>query len=118
MARRLRGREALTGYVFVLPAVALFAIMGLYTVGYGLALSFAQWNGFTPTWTWVGLGNYLDLIYRDPTIAPIVQGAALRTLVVMIAVPLLTVLVGLPLAVALNHITWLRSAYRTVFFLP
>ncbi len=118
MASRFRSREALTGYAFVLPAVALFAIMGLYTVGYGLALSFARWNGFTPTWTWVGLGNYLDLIYRDPAIAPVVQGAALRTLVVMIAVPVLTVLVSFPLAAALNHITRLRSTFRTVFFLP
>ncbi|HTI24796.1 MAG TPA: sugar ABC transporter permease [Kutzneria sp.] len=118
MASRFRSREAWTGYLFVLPAVALFAVMGLYTVGYGLALSFAQWNGFTPKWTWVGIGNYLDLIYRDPAIAPVVQAAALRTLVVMIAVPVLTVLVGFPLAVALNHITRLRAAFRTVFFLP
>jgi multiple sugar transport system permease protein len=118
MAARVRGRQALTGYVFVLPAVALFAVMGVYTVGYGLALSFARWNGFTPYWTWVGIGNYLDLIYRDPTIAPIVQGAAVRTVVVMIAQPVLTVLISFPLAVALNRITVLRAAFRTVFFLP
>jgi multiple sugar transport system permease protein len=118
MAARFRGREAVTGYLFVLPAVVLFAVMGLYTVGYGLALSFARWNGFTPTWTWVGIGNYLDVIYRDPTIAPLVQGAAVRTVLVMVGVPLLTVLIGFPLAVALNRITWLRAAFRTVFFLP
>jgi multiple sugar transport system permease protein len=118
MAARVRGRRALTGYVFVLPAVALFAVMGVYTVGYGLALSFARWNGFTPYWTWVGIGNYLDLIYRDPTIAPIVQGAAVRTVAVMIAQPVLTVLISFPLAVALNRITVLRAAFRTVFFLP
>ncbi|MFC0434232.1 carbohydrate ABC transporter permease [Kutzneria buriramensis] len=118
MAARVRSRQALTGYVFVLPAVALFAVMGVYTVGYGLALSFARWNGFTPYWTWVGVGNYLDLIYRDPTIAPIVQGAAVRTVVVMIAQPVLTVLISFPLAVALNRITLLRAAFRTVFFLP
>lgn len=118
MAARVRGREALTGYIFVLPALALFAVMGVYTVGYGLLLSFARWNGFSPKWTWVGIGNYLDLLYNDPTIAPLVQGAALRTLVVMIGVPLLTVVIGFPLAVALNRITWLRSAFRTVYFLP
>jgi multiple sugar transport system permease protein/raffinose/stachyose/melibiose transport system permease protein len=118
MAARVRGRQALTGYVFVLPAVALFAVMGVYTVGYGLALSFARWNGFTPHWTWVGVGNYLDLIYRDPAIAPIVRGAAVRTVVVMIAQPVLTVLISFPLAVALNRITVLRAAFRTVFFLP
>ncbi|MEV5703749.1 sugar ABC transporter permease [Actinoallomurus sp. NPDC052274] len=118
LTRGRRVREAVTGYAFVLPAVALFALMGVYTVGYGLALSFARWNGFTPNWTWVGFGNYLDLLYRDPAHAPAVHGAALHTLVVVIAVPLLTVAVGFPLAVALNRITFLRSAFRTVFFLP
>jgi multiple sugar transport system permease protein/raffinose/stachyose/melibiose transport system permease protein len=116
--RRRRVREALTGYAFVLPAVALFAVLGIYTIGYGLALSFARWNGFTPQWTWVGFGNYLDLLYRDPTYAPIVRSAALRTLAVMIAVPALTVAVGFPLAVTLNRIRRLRSTFRTVFFLP
>jgi multiple sugar transport system permease protein/raffinose/stachyose/melibiose transport system permease protein len=116
--RRRRLREALTGYAFVFPAVALFAVMGIYTIGYGLALSFARWNGFSPQWTWVGFGNYLDLLYRDPIYAPIVRSAALRTLAVMIAVPALTVAVGFPLAVALNRIRGLRATFRTVFFLP
>jgi len=115
---RRRLREALTGYAFVLPAVALFALMGIYTIGYGFSLSFARWNGFSPQWTWVGFGNYLDLLYRDPIYAPIVRSAALRTLGVMIAVPALTVAVGFPLAVALNRIRVLRSTFRTVFFLP
>lgn len=92
--------------------------MGIYTIGYGLALSFARWNGFSPQWTWVGFGNYLDLLYRDPIYAPIVRSAALRTLAVMIAVPALTVAVGFPLAVALNRIRGLRATFRTVFFLP
>lgn len=117
-AGRRRLREALTGYAFLLPAVALFAVMGVYTIGYGLLLSLARWNGFTPHWTWVGTANYLDLLYRDPTIAPIVRSAALRTLVVMIAVPALAVAVGFPLAVLLNRITRLRAAFRTVYFLP
>jgi multiple sugar transport system permease protein/raffinose/stachyose/melibiose transport system permease protein len=116
--RGRRIREALTGYAFVLPAVALFALMGVYTVGYGFALSFARWNGFSPHWTWVGIGNYLDLLYRDPTIAPVVQDAALRTVIVMVALPLLTVAIAFPLAIVLNRLTFLRSAFRTVFFLP
>ena len=116
MARKLRA--ALTGYAFTAPAVVLFAVMGVYTIGYGLALSFARWNGFTPTWSWVGFGNYLDLLYRDPVYAPLVRGAALNTLSVMIAVPVLTVLISFPLAVAMNRIRRLRTTFRTIFFLP
>jgi multiple sugar transport system permease protein len=113
-----RVKAALTGYAFVAPAIVLFAVMGVYTIGYGLALSFARWNGFTPTWSWVGFGNYLDLLYRDPVYAPLVRSAALNTLSVMIAVPVLTVLVSFPLAVTMNRIRRLRTTFRTIFFLP
>ncbi|GAB3882876.1 carbohydrate ABC transporter permease [Kibdelosporangium lantanae] len=113
-----RWRQALTGYAFVLPALVLFAVMGVYTIGYGLLLSFARWNGFSPHWTWVGLDNYLDVLYQDPNTAPYVQEAALHTVVVMVFVPLLAVVVGLPVAIALNRIRLFRTTLRTVFFLP
>jgi multiple sugar transport system permease protein len=116
--RRSRWRRWLAGYAFVAPAVALFLLMGLYTIGYGISLSFAKWNGFTPSWDWVGLRNYLDLLYQDPTLAPDLHRAALNTLVVMIAVPVGTVAVALPLAVLLNSVRRLRGLLRSVFFLP
>jgi multiple sugar transport system permease protein len=118
VTRRRRLRQSLTGYAFVLPALILFAVMGVYTVGYGLLLSFARWNGFSPHWTWVGIGNYLDVLYRDPNVAPYVQDAAVHTVFVMIAVPVLAVVVGLPIAMALNRIRLFRTTLRTVFFLP
>jgi multiple sugar transport system permease protein len=116
--RRWRGYEALSGYLFVAPAVVLFAVMGLYTVGYGFALSFATWNGFAPNWTWVGLDNYADLLWRDPIYAPRVRHAALNTLWVMLAAPALTVLVSFPLAVLLNQVKRFQSVLRSVYFLP
>lgn len=118
MTRRYRLRESLTGYAFILPATVLFAVMGVYTVGYGLLLSFARWNGFTPNWSWVGFDNYLDLLYRDDALAPLVHDAALNTALVMIGVPVLAILVGLPIALALNRIRVLRATLRTVYFLP
>ncbi|HEX4223336.1 MAG TPA: sugar ABC transporter permease [Pseudonocardiaceae bacterium] len=118
LGRRRRIREAFTGYAFVAPALILFGVLGLYTIGYGFALSFARWNGFTPTWSWVGFGNYLDLLYRDPVYAPLVRNAGLNTLAVMIAVPLITALISFPLAFTLNRIRLLRTTFRTVFFLP
>lgn len=113
-----RAREALSGYLFVAPALVLFCVMGLYTVGYGLALSFARWNGFSPHWEWVGLGNYADVLWHDPRYAPRVRHAALNTLWVMIGVPLLTVAVSFPLAILLNQARRLRSLLRSVYFLP
>ncbi|SCF98521.1 sugar ABC transporter permease [Streptomyces sp. MnatMP-M17] len=116
--RRPRSYETLTGYLFVGPAVVLFCVIGLYSVGYGFALSFATWNGFTPNWKWVGLDNYADLLWRSPIYAPRARHAALNTLWVMIAAPALTVAVSFPLAVLLNRIKRFRSVLRSVYFLP
>jgi multiple sugar transport system permease protein/raffinose/stachyose/melibiose transport system permease protein len=92
--------------------------MGVYTILYGFTLSFARWNGFARHWIWVGFGNYLDALYRDPSIAPLIRSAALRTAVVMVAAPALAVAIGFPLAVLLHRVTRLKSFYRTVYFLP
>ncbi|MEU4539727.1 sugar ABC transporter permease [Streptosporangium sp. NPDC023825] len=122
--RRDRGRSRsrwgrwLTGWAFVLPAVALFLLMGVYTIGTGFALSFAKWNGFTPEWKWTGFQNYLDLLYADPALAPELRRAAWNTFQVMVAVPALTVAISLPLAVALNSVRRLRGVLRSVYFLP
>ncbi|MFI0944114.1 carbohydrate ABC transporter permease [Streptomyces sp. NPDC021020] len=118
--RRMRRRtyEALSGYLFVAPAVILFAVMGLYTVGYGFMLSFARWNGFAPHWDWVGLQNYKDLLWQNPAYAPRLHHAAKHTLYVMIFVPLLTVLVSFPLAVLLNSAKRMQGLLRSVYFVP
>ncbi|GIH14310.1 carbohydrate ABC transporter permease [Rugosimonospora africana] len=122
--RATRGRtryhrsEVAWGAAFVAPAIVLFAVMGVYTIGYGVSLSFATWNGFTPNWTWVGLHNYADLLWASPTYAPVVHQAALNTLWVMIAVPILTVLVSFPLALLLNSVGRMRTVLRSVYFLP
>ncbi|GAA4465030.1 carbohydrate ABC transporter permease [Phytohabitans houttuyneae] len=115
---RYRRSETAWGYAFVLPAIALFAVMGVYTIVYGFSLSFASWNGFTPEWRWVGLKNYADLLWADPQYAPLVHQAALNTMWVMIAVPVLTVLVSFPLAVLLNSVRRLKTVLRSVYFLP
>jgi len=115
---RYRRSEVAWGYAFVLPAIALFAVMGVYTIVYGFSLSFASWNGFTPDWRWVGLKNYADLLWADPQYAPLVHQAALNTMWVMIAVPVLTVLVSFPLAVLLNSVRRLKTVLRSVYFLP
>jgi multiple sugar transport system permease protein len=116
--RGIRSAEAAWGYAFVAPAIVLFAVMGVYTIGYGFSLSFATWNGFAPQWHWVGLQNYADLLWASPRYAPLVHQAALHTAWVMLAVPVLTVVVAFPLAVLLNSVRRLRTVLRSVYFLP
>lgn len=107
-----------TGYLFCLPAIVLFLLLGIYTLGYGLALSFASWNGFTASWKWVGFRNYLDLLGANAIYAPLIRQAALNTLCVMVAVPILVVVISFPLAILLNSIKRFSGLVRTVYFVP
>lgn len=116
--QRFHLREVGWGYLFVAPALILFAIIGVYTVAYGFALSFARWNGFSADWAWVGLQNYADLLWADAKYAPIVRHAAVNTLWVMVAVPTGTVLVSYPLALLLNSVKRLKTFLRSIYFLP
>ncbi|MEV4759590.1 sugar ABC transporter permease [Micromonospora sp. NPDC049559] len=116
--RRYQGREVAWGYALVAPAIVLFAVMGVYTLFWGLQLSFVRWNGLTPTWTWVGVQNYLDLLYASPVFAPPVRTAALNTVWVMVAAPLLTVAISFPLALALNRARRFVGLLRSVYFVP
>jgi ABC-type sugar transport system permease subunit len=116
-----RGKNAVAlvkPYLFVTPALALFGLLGVYVVIYGIELSFVQWNGFSPNWTWVGLANYRNVVFADPLVAPVVRSSALTTLDVLVALPAATVLISLPIAFILNSVRRFRALFRTVFFLP
>lgn len=102
----------------MLPAVALFAVFGAYTVGYGFLLSFARWNGISPNWTWVGLRNFTDLFSSDPSVTPTIRAGIRVTITVMVALPVSVLVISFPLAALLNSITRLRTFLRTLFFLP
>src|ERR1700761_3230165 len=101
---RRPGRGWGVGLLFVLPAVALFAVFGVYTVVFGFSLSFARWDGFSPNWTWTGLDNYIDLLGGNPAVSPDVVQAATNTAVGMVALPLLVATIGFLLAVLLHSV--------------
>ena len=62
------------GFFFILPALLLFLIFGLYTVIFAVVLSFFRWNGFgdfsifpprceLPECAFVGLENFQNFLY-------------------------------------------------------
>lgn len=109
---------ALTGYAFVAPALILYAVLGAYTVIYGIALSFYRWNGFSPKWNWEGLNNFKNFLYDNPLLSKVFWEAARNNLMIMITLPLGIILIALPLAVALNNIKRFAGLFRAMFFLP
>ena len=106
-------RHALWAYAFLLPALALFALIVAYPLGWAAWLSVHDWPFFGPK-RYVGLGNYLRLA-GDPLFWQSLRVTVTWTAGVVPAI----LLISLPVAVVLNA-GWvrLRAVYRTVYFIP
>ncbi|MCX5537521.1 sugar ABC transporter permease [Streptomyces sp. NBC_00006] len=110
---RAPGEPRSIGYLYVLPALAVYGLFLLYPFGQAVGLSFLHWDGLTRA-TSAGLDNYTAL-FTDPTLrAPF--GHALILLVFYAALP---VVIGLLLAATMSRIR-VRGLtfFRTVLFLP
>ncbi|ASQ99619.1 sugar ABC transporter permease [Streptomyces sp. 11-1-2] len=111
-ARRSRPRGRLAPYLFILPALALFAAFKLYPIGWSFVLSLHKTVGGVDTF--VGGDNYRRLV-DDPLFWTALKNTAV---VLAVQVPVMLAL-ATGLAVALNS-TLLhgRSVFRLGFFLP
>ncbi len=59
-------RETVSGYLFVLPALAVMSIFVFWPVGYSFYLSFFNWNyAHLKSPQFIGFGNYVQLFQLD-----------------------------------------------------
>jgi raffinose/stachyose/melibiose transport system permease protein len=106
-----RGRGL--GYLYVAPALVVYAAFLLYPLGRSVQISFYDWDGLT-LGRWVGLGNYADVLADDG-----LRGAFGHALVLVVFYALVPLCVGLVLASILNRAKVRGlSFFRTVVFLP
>jgi len=107
------GEPRRIGYLYLLPAFAVFAAFVLYPLGHAFWLSLWEWDGITAA-TWAGLGNYGDVV-SDPAL----RRAFVHALVMIVFYALLPVAIGLVLAglVARAQVRGL-ALFRAVVFLP
>ena len=109
-----RQQEALTGYLFILPTVLGYLIFILGPIGVAFVLSFTEYDILsTPEFT--GFDNFTRLV--SDTRLRVVYG---NTFIFTFAVVFANVILGLLLAVALNHRlpAAIRNIFRTVYFFP
>ena len=109
---KLRRREALHGYTFILPWVLGFLLFTMGPMLAGFFLSLTEYTILAPP-RWVGLGNY-SYILRDPLVSKSVYNTVYY---VVLAIPL-TLVVGLLLALLLNEKVKGMPLFRTIFYLP
>lgn len=100
-------------YVFLFPTLTLVGAFTIYPVIASIWFSFLDWNGFERAGTFIGLGNYSELIAD-----PLFWNAFKNTIVFLaLAVPL-RVGLALLLAIILNTQFPLVRIFRTAIFLP
>ncbi|MBU3866124.1 sugar ABC transporter permease [Streptomyces sp. 4503] len=111
--RRAPGEPRAIGYVYILPALIVYAAFLLYPFGQSVWLSFVHWDGLTVA-TPAGFDNYRALFSDASLRAPFLH--ALLLLVFYAALP---VAIGLLLAALMSRVR-IRGMtfFRTVLFLP
>jgi raffinose/stachyose/melibiose transport system permease protein len=98
--------------LMVIPAIALFTFFIVYPAIQGMFYSFTNYVGYG-TWHSIGFANY-KAAFSDPTI----RDSYGFTLLFAVVACVLTNVVALALALALNaKIKW-RTGLRTIFFMP
>jgi raffinose/stachyose/melibiose transport system permease protein len=107
-------RRAIVGWLFVLPALLMYAVFVLQPLVLTIQYSLYRWNGVGPA-TWVGLSNYVTVL-RDPDLL----GAIINSFKLVLFFSVVPVSLGLVTASVIHRIATgrLGGLTRTVLFLP
>lgn len=100
-------------YCFYVPALLLFALFVIAPFVKGIYLSFTNWNGYSQTYKFVGLTNYVRML-TDVN----VLRAFRNTLIYGFGSTVIQNVLGILLAVFLNQKFHGRSLVRTILYLP
>jgi raffinose/stachyose/melibiose transport system permease protein len=109
-----RSRRIVSGWLFVAPALLMYALFVLQPLVQTIRYSLYRWDGVGPR-TWVGLANYRSVL-DDPDLL----GSILNSLKLIVFFSLIPVSLGLIAASVIHRVVKGRmgTVARTVLFLP
>ncbi len=108
-------RNKLIGYLFLLPSLVFMISFMIYPMFKSVLMSFTNWNGFSPSYDFVGISNYSRIFTQTPefwkAIGINLQFAFVSTFIQTI--------MGFLLAFFLYYMTsrW-QSFYKVALYLP
>lgn len=104
----------MTGWLFVLPALAFYGVFVLQPLALTFQYSFFEWDGVGPS-KWVGLSNYRR-VFSDPDL----RGSIVNSFQLLFFFSVVPVALGVVVASVINRLASGRSANfaRAVIFLP
>lgn len=109
---KLEKREALAGYLFILPWVCGFLVFVLFSLVMAFYTSLTDWNLLSPA-RWVGFANYNAVLHDD------LFWKSLRVTLIYVctSVPL-GIALGFSMALLLNQKVRGLSFWRLVYYFP
>jgi len=109
----LQRREAMEGYLWIMPWVIGFIVFSLGPIIASLYLSFTKYKiGGTPEW--IGWANYQEAFFKDKLFWPSLS----RTAYFSVATVFLGVALSLFAAMLLNQNFRWRAIFRALYYLP
>ena len=106
-------KEKRTEILFVAPGAIIYLLFMIVPIIYCFYFSMTNWNGFTDTWEFIGVENFIN-IFSDQGF----KEAFTVTLIITIGTTLLQNIFGILFAVWMNKKNRLNSLCRTVLFIP
>ena len=110
----MRLKSTLENYMFVLPAVVIFALFYVIPFIWVFQLGLYDWDGILPTKTFVGLSNFKEIFFEDKIWWQSMWNAGYITLIALLFQNALAFL----LAWACDREIRLKNFYRVIFFIP
>jgi len=112
--RWARFKDYCTTYLFVAPAVALFLLFSLIPFLKIFQLSVFDWDGISSHMRFVGMGNFITALFRDPSWWISLRNAGVITILALTIQNFL----ALALALIVDREIKGKNFYRVVFYLP
>ena len=100
-------------YFFVAPAIIVFLVFFIQPIFYMIYLSFHDWNFISPDKTFVGLGNFKDLL-SDPMFLEVIRNTLMYTFFTV----LFSISLALLMSIWLNKQGWMYSFVQGAVFSP
>ena len=113
VAERPPGEPRLVGYLYLLPAFAVFFCFVLLPLAHAAWISLWKWDGLTVA-TWAGFANYKE-VFTDEEL----RSAFVHALILLLFYAVLPLLIGLLLAGVMARARVRGLAFfRAILFLP
>lgn len=112
--RHKKFKDLSTVIVYLAPSFLVFSVFVFFPLFFSLYLSFHKWNLISPTKIFVGLGNFTRMFTKDPLFFKVLVNTTIFSVVVVVV----SLFLGLALALILNSKIRGRTIYRAGIFLP